>query len=256
MRGPNLRAAAVAALVTLSVGCPDSHRLASPEGREVLPPAETTTPDLEAEDLIPGGALASAEPAESDDPAVDRLATGGVLEPSGRLSVGLAGRFEVAGVPRARLSAADGQLAVEYLLAVGERARIGDAVFSLVANAEEATSLRWERAFPDPLHTPPVVREVGCELRDLGELCLEEMGLYRFSDGAVLAVGNVLADPEPAVTLCLYPPGYQEDPMQGYDRHFLARANAVLSGESATLRVQHLEPGDGGGWGTVRLEFE
>ncbi|HBP21084.1 MAG TPA: hypothetical protein DEA08_25270, partial [Planctomycetes bacterium] len=75
---------------------------------------------------------------------------------------------------------------------------------------------------------------------------------YSLPDGSLLALGNVLeVEGEPAVTASLFPPGYEDDPMQDYARAYRARAGASLG---QRYRLAEVEPArEGSAFGTVTL---
>ncbi len=192
---------------------------------------------------------------------VERLERGGVARPSANAAVGLAQHLELGGRARAVLALGDGALSYEVFLAEGDRLRLGAAegrVRSLEPGG--ALELEWARTFRDPTAEAPITRALDREL-EAGPLRLEALGLYRLPDGRVLGVGNVVEDPDgpgspPAVSLNVFPGDYERDPMQGYDRHVLARPGATLQGERASLRVVRVEPPTdrGSAWGWVELE--
>lgn len=125
------------AAVALPAFAGDAPALADP-GPGVTPEATYAATDT--------GAPSEVVPSER----VETLGTGAVLEPAGRLALGLAGYYERDGVRRARLSAAEGQVCLEYLLGPGERARVGQAVFRLEASQGGAPPCAGSAPSPIP----------------------------------------------------------------------------------------------------------
>jgi hypothetical protein len=182
----------------------------------------------------------------------------GQVSPSiGDVRLGFKGLVDdLGGAPLARISVATGQLGFEALVAQGERVRVGSAWVRVGVGAE--AELAWEQAYPEG-RSPDLIRDLPQGALDGGVLRLEEMGLYRLADGRVLAVGNVVAEPEgegsaPAVVLACYPADY--DGTQPHDRHFLAVAGEALEGEQFPATLARLQVAQGDDWGFVELRTQ
>ena len=169
------------------------------------------------------------------------------VEVLGRLHRG-ARREELAG----QVSLGLGQLSLTSDVFAGDRLRLGGALLEVLRVERGALRFRWVEA-PRQARPPEVLA---------ARPRLRELGLYRFSDGRVLGVGQVttLAKRDGStvdvVTLSLFPPGYQEDPLQDYE--VLPRlvpgqplGSSPLGGRA--LRLAELQPAGTKSPGWIRL---
>lgn len=215
----------------------------SPAGHKPQPPkAQRVVSALEG--LDPEG----IQPSDRQE----RLDSGALLRPAGDVSLGLAGTYELDGTRRHRLTVAFDQYSFDLLLRNGELARAGHSRFRLGTAGGGSAEVSWEREFRDD--SARLIVDAQTDFGTTEPVRLAEMGLYRLSDGRVLGIGNVIAGRKgPRVTISVYPKGYQEDPMMGQDRHFLAVEGAILVGDHASLRLVSVQPRAQGEFGRVAL---
>jgi len=259
----SLAAPALAFALAALAGCPrPAPPTPSPQAPPPRPepPAGPAAPPEEAPPEAPApppDLVAAVDPGEPDRTApseqVDSLRANQQLFCAPNLALNLAGFVRVDGAQLARLDVASGPFSYELLAAPGQRLRAGHATFELDwLEGERGVRVAWRRRYPDRREPAPVIRPVALGERE--PLRLAEMALYRLSDGRVVAVGSVLAGEEaPRVTLSIYPPGFEANPMQDYDRHFRARPGDALSGAQGRWLLARAEPGGEGRWGWVEL---
>ena len=164
-----------------------------------------------------------------------------------------AGRGACSATP-GRLSGALGlgQLFFSCDVFVRDQIHLGGAPLEVVG--VEAGALRF-RCVRSPAGTqPPKVLPARPRLR--------ELGLYRFRDGRVLGVGKVTTlamrdgSAVDVVTLSLFPPGYQQNPLQDYEVLPRLVAGKALGSSPLgrwKLHLAELRRGEGGSPGWIRL---
>jgi hypothetical protein len=144
-----------------------------------------------------------------------------------------------------------GQLFFSSDVFAGDQVRVGGGLLEVLG--VEPGSLRFRWLTPPARAERPQIRPARPRLR--------ELGLYRFEDGRVIGVGQVttLAKRDGSavdvVTLSLFPPGYEENPLQDYEvlpRLVVGQplGSAPLGGRK--LRLVQLQAG-GAKAGWVRL---
>lgn len=250
-------------LALLLSGCP-SPTSPSPTSPSPAPPSPAANPSQSPNPPPPAPSLAPAAPSAKPVPAGSALPPediplGTQAHPWPGVNLGLE-RVEdlghlVGGTrrehPAGHLTLALGQLSCSSDVFAGDRLRVGGALLEVLRVERGYLRLRW---LTSPAGAaPPKVRPARPRMR--------ELGLYRFQDGQVLGVGKVttLAKRDGSavdvVTLSLFPPNYDQNPLQDYE--VLPR---LVSGQSLgskplggrVLRLAELRPaGDEPGW--IRL---
>jgi len=224
----------------------------SPQGVEKPP----TTPVEQA--LTPS--LTPLPPIPEEGLAAEDLPLGTQAHPWPGVNLGLE---RVEALPRLRggkrqeeraghLTLARGQLFFSSDVFAGDQVRCGGALLEVLRVEPSAVRFRWLRS---PLGAePPKVLPARPRLR--------ELGLYRFTDGRVLGVGKVTTlakrdgSPVEVVTLSLFPPNYEQNPLQDYEvlpRLVVGKplGEGALAGRQ--LRLAELKPGQGESPGWIRL---
>lgn len=253
----------IACLALSAAGCP---RAPSP----VPPPSSPHSPRAGATQVEPAPAPSARPSAPNPTPARSEPAptpTSGPLEPES-IPLGTQAhpwpgvslsfeRSELLGVRRegtrgqaraALLSISLGQVFSSSDVFAGDRLRVGGALLEVLRVEPGSLRFRWlsspaQAAPPQLLPARPRMRAPG---------------LYRFDDGAVLGVGRVTTlakrdgAPVEVVTLSVFPPNYQANPLQDYEvlpRLVVGKpvGSTPLGGRRLSL-VQLQADGDEPGW--------
>jgi hypothetical protein len=137
----------------------------------------------------------------------------------------------------AHVAVTSGQVSFRAQLAAGDRLRLATASeFEVLSVEREGARVRWISHVDDALGEIDVLRVAA---PDDGAVILEEMGIYTVGP-LTLGVGNVraLKDGAFAVTITVFPKGYQANPMQDWDVHGDVLAGEVRKGAVRTLVVE------------------
>ena len=161
-----------------------------------------------------------------------------------RVAIGLSGFVSLGGRDLARLDVTLGAASFEAQLPRGGLLRVGPARYEVHALDKAQRRVRLLPRVPyagQPLALP-------LDLAAGQARALAAQAFYSLPDGSLLALGNVLeVEGQPAVNASLFPPGYEDDPMQDHARAYRARAGAALG----PGRLREIAPGAQGAFGTV-----
>ena len=151
----------------------------------------------------------------------------------------------------AHVAVTSGQVSFRAQLVMGDTLRLAAGSELEVLRVDpEGAKVRWISELDDALGEAEVVTPA---VPDDGALILEEMGIYSVGPLS-LGVGNVrsVKDGALAVTITVFPEGYQANPMQDWDVHANVLAGEAREGAVTTLAVEDVgERGSRPGW--VRL---
>lgn len=248
-------------------GCPRSGPTPPAPSSKTKPPLvspNTSKPAPSASEPLHATPLATADATPKRAPtalAPERLVLGTQARPWPGVTLGLKGVESLPVTRRgarteeqaALVSLGVGQLYLPFDVFAKEQIPLGGALLEVLAIEEASLRFRWLRA-PEGA-SPPKIREVKGPR-------FAELGLYRFSDGTTLGVGKVATlarrdgTPVRVVSFSLFPPGYEQNPLQDYE--LLPR---LVAGKRITARtimgrqltLAKLEPARGGAPGWVRL---